>query len=293
MGSALLVPIHLDALNLTGDLAVTEGVADFSKLPYFDGTRDVNPETAYLSESVVATPFHDENLILKAGMHLHWALPDALTRAAHTADGTTFPAVPTRWLVTRSRLDNAGNSVAEQRWVVESDYLYPAGEGDLSGAIAFPSPEHLDTPDVHPFRFVGRQVPLTQWLDPNHDGERTPEYLGTLTSAGYGHPAFAALYPNCHSVFGFHDPDPGPLDTRLQYDVIGWYGSAANDHLGVLLRELVTELGLGSPADLKPAQLIGKLAEECGWIPRAEWTRRSPSAAAPSTRSSSRRWSAT
>ncbi|MER5704045.1 hypothetical protein ABT023_19185 [Micromonospora sp. NPDC002296] len=226
-----------------------------------------------MSESIVATPFHDQNLILKAGVHLHWALPDALTRGEHTADGTAFPAVPTRWLVTRSRLAASGDSVVERRWVVESDYLHPAGEGALSGAIAFPVPAHLDDSEIHPFRFLGRSMPLAQWLDPGRDAGRVPEYLDELTAAGYGHPAFAAIYPNCRSVFGFHDPEPGPLGPDLQYDVIGWYRASGNDCMGRLVRQLSTELEPASPAVVAPGPLLQRLAEEYGWTPRVTVTK--------------------
>src|SRR5271166_5555203 len=100
----LLVPIHLDALYLKKDRSVVEAMADFSRLPYFDGKRDVNPDVANLSEEILAQPFEDRDLQLQAGVHLHWALPDALTKGVISEkDGTNFPAVPNRWLVTRSR----------------------------------------------------------------------------------------------------------------------------------------------------------------------------------------------
>ncbi|WP_293116339.1 hypothetical protein [Moorena sp. SIO4G3] len=47
---------------------------------YFDGTLDVNPNIANISEEIVSQPFQNQNLYLKAGIHLHWALPDALTK---------------------------------------------------------------------------------------------------------------------------------------------------------------------------------------------------------------------
>ena len=76
----LLVPIHLDALVITKDLYVLGSMADFSRLPYFNGSRDVHPDTAYLSEEILSHPFRSQDLPLKPGIHLHWALPDALTK---------------------------------------------------------------------------------------------------------------------------------------------------------------------------------------------------------------------
>ena len=107
MSDMLLVPIHLDALCLKTDQAVVEAMADFRRLAYCDGTRDVNPDVAYISEEIVSTPFQNQNLYLKAGIHLHWSLPDALTTGTQKEQGTTFPRVPNRWLVTRRRKQGA------------------------------------------------------------------------------------------------------------------------------------------------------------------------------------------
>src|SRR5262245_23566773 len=101
MSDILMIPIHLDALRLESETAVIEAMADFSRLPYKDGARDVNSEIANISEEIVSTPFQNDNLRLKPGIHLHWALPDALTRGSQTADGTVFPPAPNRWLITR------------------------------------------------------------------------------------------------------------------------------------------------------------------------------------------------
>ena len=80
MSDILLVPIYLDALCLQRDTFVAEAVADFTRLPYFNGQRDVNPDIANISEDIVIEPFQDKNFNLKSGLHLHWALPDALTK---------------------------------------------------------------------------------------------------------------------------------------------------------------------------------------------------------------------
>ena len=59
--------------------------------------------------SLSGAPFNTD-LALEPGIHVHWALPDALTRARHTGDDATkkiapqqtlFPGVPDLWLVTR------------------------------------------------------------------------------------------------------------------------------------------------------------------------------------------------
>ncbi|MDR6320211.1 hypothetical protein [Actinoplanes couchii] len=221
VSGALLVPIHLDALHLTEERTVTAPAADFTGLPYFDGQRDVNGDRPYLGDAVNAQPLHDQGLILRPGVHLHWSLPDALTGGAHDDEGTTFPVVPTRWLVTRSRADTTGTVSVERRWVVESDYLRPSGEAD-EGSVLYPLPPEDGR---RPYRGLGRTVPFEQWT-----GSGTgAAYLPGLTVVGWGHPTFAALYPNCHSVFGFHDPQPGDTGPGLQYDVAGWYRDPAAD----------------------------------------------------------------
>src|ERR1044071_3143920 len=123
MSNILLVPVHLDALILDRDQLVVNATADFSRLPYSTGGRDLNPDVANISEDIVSKPF-EKHLLLEAGIHLHWSLPDALTRARYipgSEEIQEFPRVPNRWLVTRC---NAGGEV-EKEWLIESDYLRP------------------------------------------------------------------------------------------------------------------------------------------------------------------------
>src|SRR5262249_26204552 len=154
---------------------------------------------------------------LRAGMHLHWALPDALTRGRQAEGGgprAEFPAVPNRWLVRRT-----GGGLPDRAWVVESDYLHPAGTGGAAGVAGpFPKPG-----EKTPFRYLGRSVAAELW----HEGEPGAQYVRQLTAVGflldgdtgYSDPAFAALYPNCHSVFGFHDEQIGAsIPPELRYE---------------------------------------------------------------------------
>lgn len=247
MKNVLLVPIHLDALCLTTDLSVVEAKGDFSRLPYWDGTREINHDVANISEELLSRPFEDRGLQLKAGVHLHWALPDALTRGMIAENSTTFPAVPNRWLVTRSRKDQEGHERIERQWIVESDYLYPDDAGALSGGVAIPFPAETNHP---PFRYLGRKMPLNAWTEATAQAT-TGTYLGALgyqltaigyqpkelsnrataQDRGYGEPTFAAFYPNCQSVFGFHDADPPATLQGVQYDVMGWYSDPTQDCL--------------------------------------------------------------
>src|SRR4026208_1931372 len=126
MSNILLVPVHLDALVLDHDQMVVETTADFSRLPYCFNKYDINPDIANISEELVATPFQNENLLLRAGIHLHWSLPDALTKAQYVEDASgngrqVFPLVPNRWLVQRCN----DKDVVQKTWIIESDYLHP------------------------------------------------------------------------------------------------------------------------------------------------------------------------
>ncbi len=224
----LMAPIQLDALHLTEPLTVEDALADFRRLPYIDDAAgDVNADTAYISENLVATPFHNQKLTLRAGVHLHWALPDALTRS-HTVDKdterVTFPAVPNLWLVTRCDADGDA-----RHWIVESDYLHPKGAGAAPESICYPIlPGHERG---LPFRYMGRQLPLAEWLllDKRQDKYLADETQHPLTALGYGEPTFAAFYPNCHSVFGFHDDEPPAPLAGVRYYVSGWYRSSQDD----------------------------------------------------------------
>jgi len=219
----LLVPMELDALYLRTDRSVVGAMADFSRMPYYDGVRDINSDIANLSEEILSEPFDPRSLQLKSGIHLHWALPDALTRGYQNQNSKAieFPPVPNSWLVTRTDK----NGILQ--WVVESDYLHPIGNDLSSSGITYP---FRNGQQSQPFRHMGRKLPLSVWLSAKSNATNA-EYLPNLTAIGYGEPTFAAFYPNCLSVFGFHDDAP-PLDLHgVEYDIIGWYSRPEQDSL--------------------------------------------------------------
>ncbi|MEZ4685890.1 MAG: hypothetical protein R3B47_07425 [Bacteroidia bacterium] len=77
-----MVPIHLDVLSLSGATSVKSSLLDFTKLPW--GTN--NQYQPYLSDTIANRPLSgtsDDTVELPTGNHLHWALPDALTKAMH------------------------------------------------------------------------------------------------------------------------------------------------------------------------------------------------------------------
>jgi len=246
-GSVLLVPIHLDALWLDADLSVVEAKVDFTRLPYRDGAREVNRDVANLSEELLARPLEDRGLQLRKGIHLHWALPTALTRGTIDEQGTTFPAAPNRWLVTRSRpVAGTDREEIERQWIVESDYLSPHAARVRSGGVAIPFILDDSKPGGRPWTYLGRRRLFEHWTEAAEQALQG-QTLGTLgyqltalgyqvrpgakpgRGRGYAEPTFAALYPNCQSVFGFHDEDPPAGMKGIRYDVVGWYGHPGQD----------------------------------------------------------------
>lgn len=243
MSNFLLVPIHINALHLQYGTSVAEAMVEFNRLPYFSGKRDVNPDTVNLSESIVSQPFQNKNLYLKAGIHLHWALPDALTK--ESKDGK-FPAVPNRWLVTRRDKDGI------EHWIVESDYLYPPSTSFQEDSVTYPY-QDKENSNFPRFRYLGRKLTFAEWVKNQPGSDSDAKYLERLTAIGYGEPTFAALYPNCRSVFGFCDPkyaDATALpEDDLKYDVIGWYSKPEKNYLSEFSKEFKTSFQEDFPED--------------------------------------------
>ena len=119
--SSLLVPIHLDAWVVDPSSRQPTAIykADYTRLPQF--------------LSLLDPPFAASNIEKTVGIHLHWALPDALTHARTPATGgdeTVFPLVPNRWLIARFNAPSTGGWQCKL-WVVQSDYV-----GGLVGKTA-------------------------------------------------------------------------------------------------------------------------------------------------------------
>jgi hypothetical protein len=125
--SSLLVPVNLEAWAV--DSSNQEGLSwyysDFSQLTNF---KSPMPEAFDVSSAAKPT----------VGVHLHWALPDALTQGSgkSAASQIDFPLAPNRWLIARFNI--ASGPPVSKFWVVESDYLRTSlglTAADLSGGI--------------------------------------------------------------------------------------------------------------------------------------------------------------
>ncbi|WP_432050805.1 hypothetical protein [Verrucosispora sp. NA02020] len=259
----LAVPVRVDALWLATDRTVTGPTADFTRLPYVDAStgRDADFGERNLSDAILPGSFQ-QDLLLPAGIHLHWSLPDALTRLTHgaaTSDGAPavdLPRVPNRWLVTRTAPGGA-----QDRWMVESDALGDVDRGGVTYPLRAADPRGTTG---RPWRYLGRKLPLSAW--PGAPTDR----VAALTALGYGEPTFAAFYPNSSSVFGLHDDGYGavPPPNGLRYDVVGWYAETADDELLAVVataagrswpQTIADELDWSVPADTggdAPARML-------------------------------------
>lgn len=216
----LFVPVHIDALVLDTPQKVLGPLARFERLPWTDPATPHNGDVPWLGPSIEVAAFTEPDTTLARGVHLHWTLPDGLTRRT---SGQDFPAAPDRWYVRRA----ATGTWPEMEWLVESDWQEPS---DLAGPerTLFP---RFGADGRPPWQARGRILPFADWRV-RTEVSRTP-----VTALGYGEPLFAAYYPSARGMFGLHDPD-APTGVALTYDLIGWYGQGADDPLAATPRTL-------------------------------------------------------
>lgn len=229
---ALIVPINVLAL------AVNEKDAH-DATPYFSGSNTVftdqtGTNQAFLGANVNRSLMGPPAQPLQAGIHLHWAFPNALSRASDGPNGgLAFKTAPNRWLV--SRFVIGGTSATRTSWVVLSDLLnddLPPGQT----SITLPTYETASGQD---YQYSGEVQAFDQgWTEPVIPSDRRfPTLTGMqLTAVASGQSVFASFYPNCRGVFGFID-DLSDLDlppggtANLMYTVTGWYSDRLQDPL--------------------------------------------------------------
>src|SRR5579872_5535571 len=100
-GKGLVVPVNVVGFCVSAsDAQETTGGFAGATVDYRDQTGDTG---AYLGENVVLALYKPTAHRLEAGVHLHWALPDALTHAANDPQaGLRFPPAPDRWQIGRA-----------------------------------------------------------------------------------------------------------------------------------------------------------------------------------------------
>ena len=246
----ILVPCHVNALRLEQPERVTGPPADREILPWFDGQRDHNGSVPHIASAVNARPFSEHQYWLDKGIHLHWTLPDGLTRGSNRPDPVRsvrvgdlwMPPAPNRWLIFRVSTAVQQEAAAPARvWLVESDYVHPGLARPLATPAPVAYPRSRRGENDPPYLYLGRQIEL----DPKsmRPLEQTPpmdqatsllSHGDPLTALGGGDPLFATHYPSCRSVFGLHDDNPAPGGQKTRYDVYGWYSDAVPDPLALL-----------------------------------------------------------
>ncbi len=201
--SRVLVPVDVQALFVAAD-AVEEAV----RLPFALTEPDGQPA------ATMPAPF-DPAAPRDPGIHLHWAMPDALLRGtlAQRPDGSTnrlgLPALPDRWLVLRLLAPEGATEVSSRGWVLCAD--------------------------------TGTVVALDQWA-----GEQAPPAAARhtvlpaeLTGSVGGSAQWASTYDAVIDRFAFHDPlddlaevAPGGLTgAQVGYLISGWWSHPELDPL--------------------------------------------------------------
>ena len=204
----LLVPVDVQALVVTGASATGDRADVRSRMLDESPTRRLPPPFATIGD-------------LAPGVHLHWALPDGLTRSRPAPPGSPerdlrLRPLPDRWLV--ARLGRGAGKRPVKAWVVESER--------------------------------GRTVELEKW-DPTAPFTGTaPVESAKLNAATGGDLAWAAVYDNVRDRFAFHDDlaDLGTGRPVLSYVVVGWYSQPSLDPLApptdpAGMRDLLDDLG--------------------------------------------------
>ncbi len=163
--------------------------------------------------SLLPDPFSLSPESRPAGVYLHWALPDALTRGAQTPSATQssgdqtqtsdaetiFPAIPDRWLVVRlSPSTTHPDRRAVKGWILQA-HDQNATRHDLDG-----------------------------WKEPGPP----PGIQKALTALGWGDISWAGYFDNTENRLAMYDDLSGIKQGPLAYLVCGWYSDSALDPLG-------------------------------------------------------------
>lgn len=166
-------------------------------------------------------PFNEE-VDLESGVHVHWALPDALTRA-RLIEGkqqeVVFPGVPDLWLIVRLNPLPAQLGTKFKRpwaaWVVNSR------NESVTPLAAWQAPSVAASSDV--FTVAGPLVSATAVKYPGW-GHRKQGHSFDLAQAAY--------YPEARKRFGFYDNLQGlQRQGKVTYVVVGWFSNRAHDPL--------------------------------------------------------------
>ncbi len=259
--SAIIVPIDVQALSVSASGVppmLASGRVDYSKL----AARSYQPvPIAATCDTTTATR------AALPGVHLHWALPGALTCHADwsafvptmTAPGL-LPA-PDMWVVVRINPALPPTSPDFlQSWVVESSYCgltRPSGYAATMPIVA----DGQANPLSSPFGYLGRSTPFSPGNWPPSDPNLSTLFEG-LTALGHGLGHFAGAYQDCSNVFGLYDPQGESVTAPVSYLVVGWYNTPSSDPLstprtaGEVLQYLNWQVTGAGASDAMPTQTL-------------------------------------
>ncbi len=222
--NSLLVPMAMDAWvnSATNTQNMALYYADYNNLQNF--------------QSPIPAPFSGSSDTPARGIHLHWALPDALTHGVQNSDGSfDFPLVPNRWLVVRTGT-NANSGLSTTAWVIQSDGQQSTQTpGAGPGAFLDPNNPSGITSDGSTVTVngvnLGITVPIENWQ--GDAGNTSPLFLQAV---GPGNISFAAYKPFVENVFSIVDTnlpaeDTGNYSYSYSYLVVGWYSNPEGDPL--------------------------------------------------------------
>ncbi len=211
---SLLVPIHLDAWVVSD--------SNQEKTKWY--------EAAYRRLAEFQDPLFNQGPKPGKGVHLSWALPDAVTHGHQVGPGTEidFPHVPNRWLVLRFSAA-AKNHWSCRLWVVESDYLDVGGD---SGSSKFLNPDQSKPTQAELIKgtkgytvkttigsaTIGKSYSIEKW-----ETRTTQDSAPFLQAVGPGNAAFSAYVPYHQNVFAFLDTEAATDPAVYSYMVVGWY----------------------------------------------------------------------
>ena len=226
--SRVLVPIDVQALYVPGD--ATEVMV---ALPFGLTEPDGQPAAP------MPVPF-DPGVPRAPGVHLHWAMPDALLRGTlrrrpdEATNRLDLPPLPDRWLVLRLFVPHGATQVAVRGWVVCAD--------------------------------IGTVVPLASWSGEQSvpAAARHTVAPAELTGSIGGSVQWASSYDAVIDRFAFHDSlddlavadPPGVTGDQVGYLVAGWWSRAGLDPLDaartdVSLYDLLDRFGWHRASDLE------------------------------------------
>jgi hypothetical protein len=254
----ILVPVDVQAYVVPaqgGDVTVAVGA-----------TRDDPP------------PF-DAGVVREPGVHLHWALPDALLRGEHdeATKSLRMDPLPDRWVVVRTLLPEGLKTAYATGWVVESVHGVVVPLATYTGTIDASAIAGSTTPALERERLDGQSRGTLLW-SATYEGARNRFALhdpltdlpGLKTVAPHGFHRGRAVY----TVAGWWtDPTEDPLagtagstslDRRLAE--LGWYITGDGDDdldedLDPRISKLATYAGLSSPEPSPPVTTVTPYSE--------------------------------